>query len=160
MANIAEVAHNRTLHTLISRCLCVHCCQGYELSGEVAWIYIQEQCYGIVSMEVPYQEALVACTYLNSTLAMLPLTSPEMNILQYMDSVLYDVPTINVNNFWISGKCKCLRCAFLIQMSKIASRPTFIPTRILFCCSPFSILIYPVSFVVESVSMHHNVSVA
>lgn len=64
------------------------------------WQYTEGQCYGIVSVEVTYQEAVILCnTLFNSTLAKLPLNISDMDSIEqfYSDKV---------NRYWISGKCK------------------------------------------------------
>lgn len=86
------------------------------MPGKVLWLRVQDQCYGIVSLEVPYQEASRACAYdLDSTLARLPLNISDMNVLQQIDNLLYNVHINPEQNYWVSGKCKydsalCSRC--------------------------------------------------
>ena len=71
------------------------------------WFDIQDQCYGIVSMGVQYQEALTTCSNnLNSKLARLPLNVSEINVLQRINSLLYNVHISPEQNYWVSGKCK------------------------------------------------------
>ena len=78
------------------------------MSGSVFWLDIQDHCYGIVSLEVQYQEALIACTsFLDSQLARLPMNISKLNVLEHIDSLLYNVHINPGKNYWVSGKCKC-----------------------------------------------------
>lgn len=71
------------------------------------WKYAEGHCYGIVSVEVPYQEALIACTTsLNSTLAKLPLNMSDTDSLQRFHSLIQIADTIEDKKYWLSGMCK------------------------------------------------------